>query len=674
LQATVKIILPFTSVMLINNCKLKFLNLESLMKRAVVATLGVAIVVAGAAIVGPYAADQYARSTVEKLFERARTHGAKVATYKDIKTNFWQREVILSGVVLESAGGGDVKLTLDSLNVNLPWVSSGTVSARSVSAKNVVITAAEYVNTLPELHATGFVLRSTQPADGGPVKSFLRSIDASSVNAPTAKLKEKDIAERTATGLTVENIDHGKAQSMVFTSLEGTAKIDSSQILAIKAGEGSYTDIDFAALAAVYGDQGTADAPLEQLVATSVIENLEWSSLSKQGVFKISRISMADLKGRPLQMRLSDFPALAQRLEKENSTPEDSQALSTALTDMTSAFSIGNFSIEGLEGTTGDTTIKMAKFTAENMAKAKLGLLSADGIDVSSKDGTFMKIATSQLKEFNFGPSLALLQAQADEAAGKPVKPVVSMAIYAPVFSGIEITNLQSKLSDTPYEFKLLNIETSDHANGIPLKASFKLAGLQLNNAISGNDFFGIDEILKDSGIDKIVADYGFSYAFDEASKKINISDVSMNMQALAGIQLTGGFAGVEKQLFYGEVDTNFMELAANVEVEPAQLRLKDAGLTNKLFASFSKSMDVPEEILRGIVKEQVSEFNEVLFKNALNDESVAAINRFIDVPKSLTIRFEPKQKLKAMEAYIAYQFSPESLLSLLNVTVATAE
>ena len=643
---------------------------EKAMKRALIITLSAATAaVAAAALFAPHYAEKYTRTTVDQLFAQARANGAKVATYKDVTTNLFRREVVLTGVELESEGGSPTKMTLDTLRVTSPWMIGDTISASTITAQNVRISAGNYVSTLPAVNAEGFALRNSGK-NGGPVKSFLRNIGARSITAAEWKTQEQDAANRLITGLTIMNLNAGKAEQLLFDTISGTAKLETDETATFKSGKGIYENIDFAALAAAYVEKGDENSPVESMINHSTIENIDVTISNLSGNLKIARLKLDDMKGRPLKISLADFATINRRLEgRTEISPEDSQLLATAVTDMFNAFSVGEMSIAEIDSSLNETPVKIAHTNFSKLENARFGKINIQKIDGKGKDSAF-SLGDITITDLDFAPSLKFMQVMADELAGKSSDAAISVAIYAPTFTKLGFSSFAAEAKNTGFTIESLAVDTPRHLNGIPLQLDFRLKGLKATNT----DYLGYKKALKDAGFNDIVMDYGLSYTYDDAAKKLDIGDIMLNIKEAASLTYKGSFRGVEKDLLGGIVSEKFMDQLSKVELDPATVTLKDAGLTKKLIKVFAKMSGMPEETLRPLIKEQVIDINQTVLNNALDEQSMTAINSFLDAPKSLVLSFEPKQRIKAVEAYVAYEIAPASLVPMFNIRAQTAQ
>ncbi len=651
------------------------------MKRTLLISAGLTGVALGAvALAVPYAADSYARVSVENIFKRARDGGAKVAKYDSIQTNIWEGEVILHGVELESAGDSPSTLRMDTFRTHFPLELNGTVSAGLVQAVNLRISSGDMTYSFPEARIEDFVFRSKGKSESPfLIKAFLKRIDASEISAPEWKTTHVTEGDRIIKGLEITDLDHGKAGAMRFESLSGAVKTPKGDNVTATTGAGIYKDLDVAALAAIYAESSKDEQPMEKLVGHISVADFQIKGLNgDDSLLVMDTMVMDNLHGRLMPEPFSTMMALSSRIAQEEDTTkislDDIKLYNTLTSSMLTGFSFDKMATEGLKITSPAEKLDLSigSITLEKFNNGIIGNFSIEKTALTSDALKSFSLASFSFDALDIKPSLAFLSTVTEAAGSQSNEAVEVLAsrpfASIPTFSRVTIQGLETRNDDMNLAVEELSISTANHVQGLPLTAGLALKGLAVDKENTEHDVLGARAFLKELGYDDLTLDYSVGYTWNESAKTLSFVDTGLTMRNAGHIGLAGGVATLEKNALTGALDDLFPALL-EAPVQPIQITYKDSGLANKLIAYYSNLANISEADMRVELKKQVSDIN-MAFGGAVDAASIAAIHGFLDKPDTLSLVLEPREELTPLDIYAAYSMQPEMLATQFKASI----
>lgn len=315
----------------------------------------------------------------------------------------------------------------------------------------------------------------------------------------------------------------------------------------------------------------------------------------------------------------------------------------------------------------GDARITIADLVATGVEAGKVKQLAVGGLDSStpSKPDGLLRFKTGAL-QLDGADVGGLLQALADNDLKKAVAQ----------FQRFSARDIEAQAPDdgTPAGAPGGNLNTvkiavlsADAAfdSGLPLRFVVKADHVTVDVPPSSPSAAK----LKDIGIDRIDASFGFTGTYDPTTKVYELEDVTMSGANLGTLTLKGQFTHIEPGVFSAQQgDRIFALLGAGIA--GFDLRFTNDGIAEKILGEAARQQNVSLAAFKADLTKAVAVIPMLLGGNPNAGPIAEALARFVDDPKRLSISAKAKAGSVSLIELFAIR-EPGSLFAIADVQVA---
>jgi len=209
-------------------------------------------------------------------------------------------------------------------------------------------------------------------------------------------------------------------------------------------------------------------------------------------------------------------------------------------------------------------------------------------------------------------------------------------------------------------------IEIGEIVEDQPYSVSVTITGLELPVYLAGES--DLTTILRAMGFDVLVLDMTVAGTFDAAADTLIADDVSITIQDIGHIDVSGVFVGLPLSMLQepGGLD----ELLASAKVESIRIYFENAGAMETFMRVQAELMGIPPEDAAGALAVVFQ-----LLLGTFEDPTLAQrvgvpVGAFLRDPRTLTIEAALDEPLELPIILDTLMRSPEMLFSLLDVVV----
>lgn len=507
----------------------------------------------------------------------------------------------------------------------------------------------------------------------------LSTLDASSITVPEIEIlvhatsDEEDFETIvTLTDLVMNNVADGVAESISLATIH----LSSDDIM-MSYGPTSISNFDIGAVLGVFGLAASDGSEEMKTLYTDLVA--EGGTLEADDIScTFGNTTSEYVRARPLRTSFADIAAAANALEEG---PDDIETFGPFMrfnADMLTAFESGEMHFEGLDCQGVDEDGQEIAFSIDGInVGEKVGMTappySVDGLNVSVENQVNISIDNFTVKSADMSEMVAAL-ANAPDTADEAWFEENSRAML-PAMKGFSLTGLDVDvlgLDEGPVTFSVgeIDLTLGDYINGLPSLVDSRGADIHfpLPESIDDEQI----QLLRSLGITEFNGGFRFAAAWDEASEKINVEEISVTGTDLASIVLSGTLANAGISLFDRDMDV--AEAAAmEMALKLVDLTLEDHGLSDLLLKIVAvDSSSQPAEMRARFADLAEDTVVETLVGVANAADMGKAVNTFISgAARTLNIVMEARNDpgLSAEDMTIA-EDDPASLLDKVNLSV----
>ncbi len=144
-------------------------------------------------------------------------------------------------------------------------------------------------------------------------------------------------------------------------------------------------------------------------------------------------------------------------------------------------------------------------------------------------------------------------------------------------------------------------------------------------------------------GYERVETNWRFAGVYAPAQRVYNLDDFSVDLPGLASLRLRGKIAGVDRTLLVGATDARAAALAAS-SIDALELRIVNGGVFDKIVAHAAKDQNKTAAQVVAEWKAAAGMLAPALAGgDPVGAAAAAAIGKFLDNPKSLTVAIKGK-------------------------------
>lgn len=594
----------------------------------------------------------------------------------------WQPS--LRDVRLEMGGGlieiGAVRIGFDPIGAALAQ-APGALTLTDLS-----FTAAGATYRAPRAEFTGVSLSRAEltalidPAGSEPVAQRLVRLSARQVTIPELVVEQSIGGERTLTvyrEVVLADIVQGRVGSLKAAggSLTGSGGAGPSSGT---YGALSVTDLDLAAVAALYTERAGPAAPLRRLYGTVTLADIALRD-AKGMEIRIARGEGRDVLARPTPESWTEtLRALAEAGPPDQATPEQRSRAMKALAEMAEAFEIGRMELTGLSlrdsSAAASSEVRLARVAYASTADGQPAGVKVEGIDVAAPNGT-VRMGSLSLTGFSLARSFRALADLAHKAPDG--YDAAELRRLAPTLGTIRMADLAFDVAD------------ERPAPAGPERIRFTVAAVELTadrqlNAIPTNLRLAVDHLAltlppdsQDEGIRNLL-DLGYRNVdlstlvaadWSEGQNELALREVSVRGVNMGSVTVRGTLGNVGRDVFSPDTAAATVALLG-ATAKTLTLVVENNGLFEAIVTAEARRQGKPADTVRREYASAAALGIPAVLGNSSAAKAIGqAVGRFVAKPGRLTISARSKEPAGLGFADFAGLGQPTDILNRLDVT-----
>lgn len=659
--------------------------------------LGVSLAALGAA--APYGASQWAATSIRSGLGDLAIQAADVAVSPLGVVTIEGLRRTSAGVDI-SIGRAEYRIALNGLFSPAHAQASGyTLEALAFDLGAVKI-------AIPKLVVEGASFSKDDIArifagDAG-MPARIKTMSAKSVSIPeisvAVAVPNGDALEYKFRNVSLDNIVNGKIDRIITGSTTFASKMKEGS----QKGEIFKTEVrglDLVQSTRMYFETAPADEKLATVYESYSGDGMKTSVESAAAIeLEMGKFSAGALRGRPLKTKslsavVAEFLAEAEKnkasgadksgsASKKKADQEIALRLFTMANELIDSFEEDGMTGENIKFFVGEKAKPVATFGIAKVEGSYGGGKMASGfritgVDVKAPDVT-AKLAFFGVEGFSYRPMFQGM-AEAMRAGDTEFKSIDPRKLIPKLgtttLKGLEIDAPDPKapkgIKPERIVVKLGNmvIGATDQINGIPTKINFVIDNLAAK--LPENSADSAIKQLKALGYSALDMSARLTAAWNEKSKEIDISEVSVSGVNMGKARITGVIGNIGKEIF--EADAAMAQVALmGATAKTLNLQLDNTGLAEKAFAFQARTQNrKPEDLRKEMGTMAALGIPAVLGPSDEAKAIAGAISKFITQPKSIKIDVKAKNAGGIGLPDIVTVGSPDKALGLVNVAAS---
>ena len=353
------------------------------------------------------------------------------------------------------------------------------------------------------------------------------------------------------------------------------------------------------------------------------------------------------------EMRMKPLPFAKGKTFKE--IMSDKNALKVIAAAAVKHAEVG--AVDMTELKSGNAILKIGGIQLDDMVGGTVGHLVVDQMSMQPEKEQSVKIGNITAQKLDYSKALDLF-------AQGGVPPAAADMIKYDRIAAKEIEVSTPKAGTV----KLGEVSLSDYTQmgPIPTSLTFDLKGLEMDVAKMKDKKAQMG--LKQLGYEKLVLDANLAYAWDAATKRLSVKNLSVSAEKAAQAILSLDIDGVDLAAVKGPQD--LLGLVGRMLLVQAELKYIDASLAEKLLTLAAQAQGADPEQFRTMLMAQVKQMGGMLGTSPEAAQILAALTAFIKSPRSLTIKARPDPPVPVMMVAGQAKSKPDDLIKALNLTV----
>lgn len=593
--------------------------------------------------------------------------------------------VFVGGLTLVAALSSNSVIAAQSPDAAAPVIVP-RASATAIVATDVAVTLGSVRIVVPRLEARGTELtreRLTVLLDPSSSLSLSERLDSLTAASLTAARVEIAPAEGQGSPIVLSDIAltdvmKGRVGSLsvgkVTTEQHSSAGTGSAAL-----GPVSATALDLPlAVSMAQSHRSDAAEPVRLLIGSLSTGGMAIHTSDGTDV-GVGGIALAGLRGRAPLRPYADLLPLRHRPEGML-TPEDRRQLAEAAVDATGSVALDHLALERVATAeaTGSDRFRMARLVLDDVSPARIGSWAIDDVDLVADDTT-----TIALRHFALhGPDESILLAYlaSSFASGDGVVQREPMPRLPPQDGSMAIVDLRisTPSQGTP----------GNSADGVRDEITIPVASAstttEASGAVTGTSQFGFDyalpkpevlpqaDLLRAGGIDTLHAGLDWHVSFDQAARELRLGRFAVSAEKLGSLATTLTLGHLPVAVPAGGGGEASGAATRAITLREAGFTFTNAGIVELTLPALAASAQTSLPLFKaGLKTEAELTIGRLLGTSPTASRLVAAVDAFIDDPKTFTLKIEAPEGLTIGEIQDAPD--PTALLDRLGIE-ATAD
>jgi hypothetical protein len=422
-------------------------------------------------------------------------------------------------------------------------------------------------------------------------------------------------------------------------------------------------------------DKAAPGETLKTVAAEQTVGKLTYR-IGDMGSFVVQSFYAKDFKLKPLKTPMMEMITQLEKQTKNKSSDGDKAALDFAA-DLLASMSFQNMEMNGMSGEfkiPGEAKpfkLEIQKIAAGGGADVP-GRFTFQGLKTSMSAGTF-NMGELTMDGVTFGGMLASLQKMAagnaaDLSNFNPADAIPRIDLIR--LAGVDFDIADPKSGNQRIKAKLGLFETKmgNHVGPIPANVGMTVDRFQMDIP-KGTKEKGLNDMLA-LGYSALDVSARYDQTWDEASKTLNLNELSMRSVGMFSTRFKAEMHNVSKEIF--TLDKAVAAVAAlGVSARSLDAQLANEGLFEKLMAQQAnqqkrKPEDVRAELAAGATMMVPMMLGEHPAAKILGE----ALGKFVAQPKNLQINVKARDAGLGAADFIAVK-NPMDLLKKVDITAA---
>lgn len=587
------------------------------------------------------------------------------------------------------------KLTLHRAPLSL--VSTAfAASAEPITLEDISATFGIFTVDIPEVVITGSKLSEAELTElfdedsKTPLSERLKKLDAETLESEeitvTADYGGENGSETTYSNIKADRIKAGTIAKLTIGSIEQSIDMSVGKSVAVNTGETEATGVNLPAYLHFLMDAASTEEPLQVAVESSIVKDISYSFEQQNGEnyeIKMAAASTGVFKTRAMKSPMFEWIKTV-KPQKPGEKPDPAQvaAMMPMVADLYRAIE-GSIELKSISFIPTKAELspqgKIDRITVTDFGKGGIGVISAEGLNLSSPGNTgHGKLASISLSGLVVSPAFDAF-GDAAKNGFKDFNPrqaiptlskfsLAGLELEAPAKDGMG-NSADGKI--TKFGLGKLELNLSNYLGGIPSIVSAGLDHFTFDAPTQSTP--GEMQPFKDWGLSKLDSSAKIDLAYSEANQNIDIKEISLGDPSLGRLAAKGLISGVSKDVF-DIVTTKAMLAASGAAAKSLDVKFENSGGFEKFMAMKAKETgQAPEDLKKSYAAMATLGIPAMLGGDSPAAKAVAdRVSKFINDPKNLHIELTAKDSLGVAD--IGSIASPADLLKKVELKATANE
>lgn len=502
--------------------------------------------------------------------------------------------------------------------------------------------------------------------------AMVQSYEENSIDSITGTIVEGDEEQEISYGpITVGPVENGTLDELSYGEItltqstdvpDGTGEVTPTEVT-VTYGPITGRNIDVRPLAALLTGIDAGDQPgvvAENITVEKVVVDGGDEFRFSIGQAVIENFTMDASRG-PLMAKFDELMIAA----VNNEEPDPIAMVETVL-DMYGTYGFGLYSIQNIETSGPDFTMRIGDVRAEGLGPDGLDRMAVLDVSVNASDGSG-SLGAFELRGFVW-PSREGIEASIMQGmAGMEATPEAMLA-FLPALGSIAVRDLAVDAANFgALELGNFSLDLGGYIGPVPTSLAMTLQGLSMPAAALQDPNTAM--MAQMIGADPIRADGTLSLRWDEDTQRFELAE-DFTVENIGRLVTDATVSGIPRTIF--EDPSQAQAALATAAVNGLTLRFEDAGLTPFLLGMIGQQAGVPaEEFAAGIASQVEAQLGAITGDASFAGSVGEAVRTFLTDPQSLTVTAAPLNPVPVAQIMGAAMTAPAALPGILGFTIS---
>ena len=564
------------------------------------------------------------------------------------------RRVLVGSLIIAAVLPASRACADGSPDASAPVIVPGALSKPAV-ATDVTITLGRVRIAIPRLEARGTDLTSQRlarlldPSAALTLAERLQDLTAASLVASRVEISPTDQPGEPVvlSDVALTDVTRGRVGSLSIATVS-TGWHDAAGTGSMTLGPVAATALDLPLGVSVAQAHRTDPSEAPRLLIGSLSTGSFALQVPDRSSVSVGNVTLAGLRARPPLRPYAELMPLLKRAEGPLA-PEEKRQLGEAAADSAGSVALDHLAVESLVSAEAGGTdgFKVGRVGLDDVSPARLGTWTADDLGLAL-DGT-----TVALKHFALhGPDetvllsyLARSFASGDAAVDPAAMPrlpaqdgsmaLVDLRIATPS-QGAPGNDADG--SRTEVTIPVASASTGTDAGGTVTGA----AQIAFDYVLPKPEVLPQTDLLRADGIDQLHAGLDWRVSVDQGARELRLGRFAVSAEKLGSLATTLTLGNLPASVPAGGGETAGEAAARNMTLREAGFTFANAGVVELVLPALAASANTSLPLFKaGLKTEAELEIGRLLGTSPTATRLVAAVDAFIDDPKTFTLRIE---------------------------------